>query len=116
MIKLKQKVYIGMIAVTTVFVGLLVLLFSAWIFHWETPRDKELKTAGNEIIVQIEAFKSEKGRLPENLKELGLPETEQGPIYYDKRKDGMYYTVSYSGASIGESTYYDSEDGVWHDF
>lgn len=93
-----------------------VFFFIAWYFHWQSPRDRELKKEGEKIIIQIEAFKKTNHRLPQNLKELGLHESEEGPLYYNKNKDGISYTVSYSGSSLGESTYYDSTDKIWHDF
>ena len=36
--------------------------------------------------------------------------------FYNKPKDGMNYTVSFPGSTLGESTYYDSKDKLWHDF
>ena len=66
--------------------------------------------------MKVESFKAENGRLPNNLRELGLPESEEGPLFYDKRKDGINYTVWFSGSTLGESTSYSSEDRVWHDF
>lgn len=105
------------IKILLVIIGTLLLaVFIAWKFDLQSPRESNLKKQGSDIVLKVESFKSQNGRLPINLREMGLPESEEGPIFYDKKKDGINYTVSFSGSTLGESTYYDSEDKMWHDF
>lgn len=66
---------------------------------------------GNELVSKIEKFKSEKGRLPESLSEIGIVETESGPIYYKKESDSKY--IVWFGTSLGESMTYDSDTKQW---
>jgi hypothetical protein len=68
---------------------------------------------GNGIIVKIELFKKKNGKLPDQLSDLGIKETEQGPIYYEKR-DSINYTVSF-GTSMGESMIYYSDSKKWEE-
>ena len=44
---------------------------------------------GNEIISKIEKFKSDNGRLPNNLSEIGISESENCPCY-QKESDSKY--------------------------
>jgi hypothetical protein len=112
MTKQKLDKYSNYIAFTILALVLIFVLY--WVIGWNSPRERELIKEGNEIVAQIETFKIDQGRLPENLKELGLPESEAGPLYYDKNKDGHNYTISFSGSSLGESSYYDSAEKTWH--
>jgi hypothetical protein len=71
---------------------------------------------GDVIIVQVEEFKRIYGRLPENLAEIGLRDSEQGPIYYVRSRDGQNYIVSFAGNTLGESVSYRSELAEWRDY
>jgi hypothetical protein len=73
----------------------------------EDSRVKE----GNELIAKIERFRSEKGRLPASLAELGIKEKEEGPLYYSKRGESDY--VVWFGTTLGESVTYDSRSKKW---
>lgn len=66
---------------------------------------------GNQVIAKVEKFKNEKGRLPNNLSEIGIVETESGPIYYKKESETKY--VVWFGKELGESATYDSEIKKW---
>jgi hypothetical protein len=68
-------------------------------------------SAGNEVIVKIEKFKVDKGRLPNNLTEIGIIEDESGPIYYEKKTEMKY--ILWFGKQLGESMTYDSETKQW---
>jgi hypothetical protein len=68
----------------------------------------------DEIIKKVEKYRQQNGRLPDNLKELGMEETIEGPVFYEK-KDNNRYIVWY-GTTLGESMTYDSKDGRWHDY
>lgn len=66
---------------------------------------------GNEIVAKIEKFRSEKSKLPNSLSEIGIAETESGPIYYEKKSETRY--ILWFGKELGESKIYDSETKNW---
>jgi CRISPR/Cas system-associated protein Csx1 len=66
---------------------------------------------GNEIVNKIENFKKETGKLPENLTEIGIKETEEGPVYYEKESETKY--LLWFGTTLGESVSYNSETKQW---
>ncbi len=67
--------------------------------------------AGQEAVVRIERFRSREGRLPTGLAEVGLPDTEAGPIYY--QREGEHHYVLWFGTTLGESVKYDSDTRRW---
>lgn len=66
---------------------------------------------GNEIAAKVEKFRNEKGRLPNSLSEIGVVETESGPIYYKKENETKY--ILWFGKELGESEVYDSQTKQW---
>lgn len=66
---------------------------------------------GNEAVKKVESFKSENGRLPNSLNEIGIAETESGPVYYRKESETKY--IVWFGKTLGESATYDSETQKW---
>jgi hypothetical protein len=66
---------------------------------------------GERIIEKIESFKSETRRLPRSLTEIGVPETEEGPVYYKQVSESRYQV--WFGTTLGESVTYDSETRRW---
>lgn len=66
---------------------------------------------GNEVVAKVEYFRSEKGRLPDSLSEVGIAETESGPIYYQKKSESKY--ILWFGKELGESKTYDSDTKQW---
>jgi hypothetical protein len=76
--------------------------------------ENRLITEGNEIVGKIESFRKDKGRLPDSLSELGIKETEEGPIYYAKQSDAKYEL--WFGMELGESVSYDSDTKKWGRF
>jgi len=66
---------------------------------------------GEEIVTKIEGYKSAKGYLPNNLKDIGIAEKEEGPIYYLKQNDSTY--IVYYGLGLGESMVYNSKTKSW---
>ena len=62
------------------------------------------------IVARIDAFKTQSGRLPEGLQEIGL-----GPdsldVYY--RKDSAEHYIVWFGTTLGESIVYDSATKKW---
>ncbi len=66
---------------------------------------------GKEVVAKIEKFRNEKGRLPNSLSEVGIAETESGPIYYEKKNESKY--ILWFGKELGESVVYDSDAKQW---
>ena len=63
------------------------------------------------VIAEIEAFQKANGRLPESLSELGIADSEEGPVYYQK-EDSISYKIWY-GTSLGEAKVFDSTSNSW---
>jgi hypothetical protein len=75
-------------------------------------REWKLKKEGSAIIEKIETFKTKTSRLPESLSEIGLKDTEEGPIYYRKTRESSYEI--WFGAELGESVTYTSQSKTWN--
>lgn len=75
-------------------------------------RSWQLKPEGNKIIAKIEAYREQNKRLPNSLNDIGIKETEEGPIYYRKKDDDKY--VVWFGMELGESVTYDSATMKWN--
>jgi len=75
-------------------------------------RESKLKKEGAAIIEKIEMFKAKNSRLPESLADIGLKETERGPLYYRKTSDTSYEI--WFGAELGESVTYNSQSKTWN--
>lgn len=71
----------------------------------------EIKKKGEVVIAKIEAFKKEKGRLPEDLAEIGVAVSEGGPIFYQKKNSSSYEVWDTIG--FDRSYVYDSETQKW---
>ncbi len=65
----------------------------------------------NELVAKIEKFRTDKSRLPNSLSEIGIVETESGPIYYRKESETKY--IVWFGKELGESATYDSDAKQW---
>lgn len=74
-------------------------------------RDYQLKKQGNVIIKKIENYRLINHKLPNGLKDIGIEETLEGPIYYNKI-DSTKYIIWY-GTTLGESIIYNSETKKW---
>ena len=74
-------------------------------------REQALMAEGNQLVEKIERFRTENGRLPHDLTELGMEEKMEGPLYYQKESDADYL-VSF-GLTLGESMVYDSRTKEW---
>lgn len=72
---------------------------------------KDKLKVGNEVAVKVERFRNEKGRLPNSLNEIGIEETESGPIFYERENDTKY--ILWFGTELGESKTYDSDTKQW---
>jgi hypothetical protein len=92
------------------FVLLLILTLS---FASCESRTTKLQRQGDSLIHLIEKYRLQTGKLPASLKELGVPETDSGPLYY-QRKNATTYEVWF-GTSLGESETYSSLTRKWGD-
>lgn len=76
-------------------------------------REQRLTEQGNTLIERIASFQKATHRLPESLRELGLEEKMEGPLYYQKVSAEHY--IVYFGTTVGESMIYRSEKRAWDD-
>ena len=74
-------------------------------------RNNSLINTGNQIVTKIQAYKNEHSRFPSSLKDLGIEEKLEGPIYYQKESESKY--ILWFGDGLGESVTYDSESNKW---
>lgn len=72
--------------------------------------DKRVRQ-GNIVVDKVELFRSQKDKLPNSLDEIGVTETESGPIYYEKKSETGY--ILRFGKESSESVTYDSESKQW---
>jgi hypothetical protein len=79
---------------------------------WLSWPDSRRKT-GNRVVKEIQAFQRAHGRLPNSLSEIGEPEDESGPVYYQKQDDGSF--IVWFGLRLGESEVYESKTGGWEE-
>ena len=89
----------------------LILIISMIGFFGFACSSSEKLEQGKEIVAKIEYYKNENGKLPNSLNELGIVETESGPIYYKKESESKY--IVWFGKDLGESTTYDSDTKKW---
>ena len=71
-----------------------------WEFYWSEARQ------ANEVIAAVDSFQSRYGRLPDTLADMGLEDSESGPVYYQKTSDSSY--IVWFGTVFGESATYES--------
>lgn len=97
----------------------LLLLVFAYLFYFQFYSlhlsEGALIEEGNRLIMKVEQYKEENGKLPPSLTAIGIEEKEEGPLYYDLYQDEhgkVQYRVSF-GLSFGESMIYDSEIQEW---
>lgn len=84
--------------------GCLLFWQPIWLFHRRDLRD------GNLIVNRVESFRAARGRLPNNLEELGTQGLSD-QVFYQKT-DANNYEVWFS-IGLGESEIYDSNTGGW---
>ena len=77
-----------------------------WIFDWNEVRQ------ANKVIASVNSFQSRYGRLPDTLADMGLEDSESGPVYYQKTTDSTY--IVWFGTVLGESATYESSTNKWH--
>ena len=71
-------------------ISFIFLLIFSVSFFLVNCNSNEKFTQGNEVVSKIENFRKVKGRLPNSLTEIGIEETESGPIYYKKESETKY--------------------------
>jgi hypothetical protein len=71
-----------------------------WVFYWSEARQ------ANKVIAAVDSFQSHYGRLPDTLADIGLEDSESGPVHYRKTSDGTY--IVWFGTVLGESATYES--------
>jgi hypothetical protein len=65
---------------------------------------------GRALVLQVEAFRRNYGRLPNDLTELGVKDQDL-KVFYQKQSDRDY--IVWFGTSLGESEVYDSATRKW---
>jgi hypothetical protein len=89
-----------------------LVLYVAWLrYAPDKVRWRGEISRGNDLVRQIENFRSLRGRLPDSLGELGAFEENQGKLFYEKCNRNHY--IVWFGTTLGESITYDSADGRW---
>ncbi|MCK4260902.1 MAG: hypothetical protein KAX49_18135 [Halanaerobiales bacterium] len=63
------------------------------------------------IINHVENFHSSVGRYPNSLEEIGIKESEDNTVYYEKVSEDHY--IIWFGTTVGESRVYDSKRKTW---
>jgi hypothetical protein len=74
-------------------------------------RNDSLIKTGNQLVTRIRTYKNVNGTLPATLKDTGIDEIEEGPIYYRKESESKY--ILWFGGELGESVTYDSGSNKW---
>lgn len=94
---------------------IIFFFFLAFIFTlcFSDQEEVTLLMKGDDIIKRINDFKSKKGYLPLSLEDIGVKDTEEGPIFYELL-DSLNYSVHF-GTSLGESKIYYSDSQKWED-
>jgi len=64
------------------------------------------------LILKIEEFILLHHRLPDNLAEINLTETESDKAFYKKTDNGCY--IVWYGLAVGQSMIYSSETKKWN--
>jgi hypothetical protein len=68
---------------------------------------------GNGLVLNIEKFRREQGRLPGSVEELAITDADTLRLFYAKCSESRY--IVWFGTTLGESMTYTSETRRWHD-
>ena len=96
-----------------VILSVTIICFAIYILSIKDQREKILRNRGIEIVNLIKLYKIENSKLPNSLNDLGIEESEEGPVFYVKL-DSLNYIVYY-GTSLGESIIFYSDINSWVD-
>lgn len=107
----------GCLYTLLVIMGLL-LVFVGYVVYYNVHYEEIMDKQGLELVAKIDAFKKEKGRLPENLGELGLKQWSDGAykyrdgvFYYEQKRDSSYSLDYLLDFDTNKS--YNQETGKW---
>ena len=89
------------------FFVLLSFLIGFYSCSFKSKKEKFAK----ELLEKVENFRKVNNRIPENVRELGLSEEMDSPVFYHKENDSVY--IIWYGLSIGESNVYNSSIKEW---
>ncbi|MER3427610.1 MAG: hypothetical protein C4334_05845 [Pyrinomonas sp.] len=76
-----------------------------------SKQEAKLIEEGNRVVAKVEAFRKQRGKLPDSLQEIGIEEKLEGPLFYEKIGDNEYRL--WFGTELGESVTYNSETRKW---
>ena len=93
-------------------VSVIAILAIVVFYFLGNKRSQVLKAEGNRLIGLVEEYRDSNGRLPENLGEIGVAESLEGPLYYQKL-DSVNYLMWF-GTDLGESITYSSVTKEWN--
>lgn len=102
---MKKVIFITLTVLTVI-----VLFYFIFLRNW---RENDLKNQGDQLIDKIERYRDEKGVLPNHLADIGVAETADYPLYYQK-KDSINYIIWF-GTSLGESVTFYSDSKQWEE-
>jgi|SRR6185437_4546566 len=91
--------------------GALIFASIVYIFLMSNYGTIQLKERGDSIAAKINQFKKDKGYLPNSLDDIGIKETEEGPLYYGKEDSTQY--IIWFGTTLGKSCIYYSKTNKW---
>lgn len=91
------------LATFIIFAFAVILWQPVWMFHWNDYK------VGNQIIARVEAFKKDRGRLPDKLEDLGI--NDDSGVSYCKVSDDEY--IVWFGTTLGESETFSSQSRHW---
>lgn len=90
----------------------IVLILAGIYWFLRIKEDQYYREKGQELILKVEQFRENNGRLPNNISEMGLQETMEAPFY--EKKDSIHYII-YFPIGFDNSKIYDSQQKKWKD-
>jgi hypothetical protein len=94
--------------------GLVVIVYLIlWFFVFTDFGDDKRVKLVYDAVTKIEEYRNQNGKLPGSFRDIGLNYDESGPIYYDIKKDGSDYTISFGSYGVGHSIFYDPKTKTW---
>ena len=96
-----------------IFLIIFLVFLGFWFLFLKDFAVRKLMNESNVVINKIENFRNERNRLPNSLTEIGIKETEYGPIFYEKRSELDY--VIYFNIGFDDIRFYNSNNQKWTD-